>query len=643
MTKLNMLWITSISIYLISCGIEMIGAFILPTPALSGRKTTKTLKAEKTRAANMLNNQKNRVFENHNRYVDAEVYNSLRKWCVGEKTAIGHRLMLELSSSNDVEFDMIEADDGEALQKLFLTRCDSEGLMTKEETMEIPSIAQLLEDKDLLPEEFDEIWDAAPKFPEVEIQNELDIDSSFEPQERIDVDSFIQVYRDIDDLFEDFADEKEGDQQDDIPQTPLKENTPSIDQELKISFDKLCPSNSTDSISKQNLRAWGEIEELITDGMLTEEEFNMLWDKAIKSKKNNKNNSDTEIMEIDTFVSFNNALDDLFETEDEKEDPQQQNQINKSNSASNRKQMVVGDDLSPQEIFSQLADENQHIKINDLQRWPELLSMINNGDLLLEELKDLFQSQTKAPGTTDALDQAGFIALYNAIDALFEDYYDDEDQLNNQDNNKSIKDELIQKLENIQDNNDFEQSLPCGLDTTERQQAEILQIVTALETEPQNICLNKKIQMEDLAGSWDLLYTSSSMMRFNKGLTGLGGSFPNGKFAGLRQNLILNKYITDVEYTERIAVNPEQNSFDVKVNGDWELKSSVSLFTGAPSTILSIEPDKVVYGPTTTRADHWKSVRSMNLLDLSYLDNDLRIMRGNTSTDTLFIFKRCVV
>jgi len=149
--------------------------------------------------------------------------------------------------------------------------------------------------------------------------------------------------------------------------------------------------------------------------------------------------------------------------------------------------------------------------------------------------------------------------------------------------------------------------------------------------------------MEDLAGSWDLLYTSSSMMRFNKGLTGLGGSFPNGKFAGLRQNLILNKYITDVEYTERIAVNPEQNSFDVKVNGDWELKSSVSLFTGAPSTILSIEPDKVVYGPTTTRADHWKSVRSMNLLDLSYLDNDLRIMRGNTSTDTLFIFKRCVV
>jgi len=147
--------------------------------------------------------------------------------------------------------------------------------------------------------------------------------------------------------------------------------------------------------------------------------------------------------------------------------------------------------------------------------------------------------------------------------------------------------------------------------------------------------------LTDLAGEWDLIYTSSGMMKFNKGLTGLGGSIPNGEFAGLRQNLIVTKYITDVIHIERIKVTPNANSFDAVVNGNWELKSSINLFSGEPSTIMSIEPDKVVYGPTTTRADHWKSVRSMNLLDLSYLDNDLRVMRGNTSTDTLFIFKRC--
>lgn len=74
---------------------------------------------------------------------------------------------------------------------------------------------------------------------------------------------------------------------------------------------------------------------------------------------------------------------------------------------------------------------------------------------------------------------------------------------------------------------------------------------------------------------------------------------------------------------------------------DWDLRTEVSLFTGKPSNVLSVTPDSVKYGPRTDKADHWKSLGPMNLLVLSYLDDDLRIMRGNTSTDTLFIFRRC--
>jgi hypothetical protein len=81
------------------------------------------------------------------------------------------------------------------------------------------------------------------------------------------------------------------------------------------------------------------------------------------------------------------------------------------------------------------------------------------------------------------------------------------------------------------------------------------------------------------------------------------------------------------------------------VTGDWQLKSTTSLLTGEPTVILVVEPGLVKYGPTETKADHWKSVRAMNMLDVSYLEAQeegrgrLRIMRGNTSTDTLFIFK----
>ena len=81
-------------------------------------------------------------------------------------------------------------------------------------------------------------------------------------------------------------------------------------------------------------------------------------------------------------------------------------------------------------------------------------------------------------------------------------------------------------------------------------------------------------------------------------------------------------------------------SFDVKISGDWDLKTEVSLFTGKPANVLSVTPDKVSYGPRSDKADHWKSLGPMNMLLLTYLDEDLRIMRGNTSTDTLFIWKR---
>ena len=95
-----------------------------------------------------------------------------------------------------------------------------------------------------------------------------------------------------------------------------------------------------------------------------------------------------------------------------------------------------------------------------------------------------------------------------------------------------------------------------------------------------------------------------------------------------------------MEYIERIQVNPDTASFDVRVNGDWELDKQVSLFTGQQTTVVRVVPDRVTYGPTSTRADHWKSLGQLNSLDVAYLDDDLRIMRGNTATENVFIFRK---
>lgn len=366
-------------------------------------------------------------------------------------------------------------------------------------------------------------------------------------------------------------------------------------------------------VELDDLQRWQELASVLDEGSLLESELLSIFKDAPRAP------GTTDKLDEDGFDFLYNAIDNLFEDEEVVSEP-----------------MVVGD--SVENIFSQLAEGKTAISMSDIKRWQELVSFLEDGDLLESELQNIFEKTPKASGTTDELDEVGFTIFYNMVDDLFEDDEGEEEE-DTSTSSLSRKSELFKLLVQLESD---EEVLSCGLEASEQDQEKVLEIVTSLEAESSNKVLTKggKIIPTDLSGSWDLLYTSSGMMRFNKGLSGLGGSFPNGKFGGLRQNLIATKYMTDVEYIERIDVNPEANSFNVVVNGNWELKSSVSLLTGSPSTIMSVEPDKVSYGPTTTRADHWKSVRAMNLLDLSYLDDDLRIMRGNTSTDSLFIFKK---
>ena len=248
----------------------------------------------------------------------------------------------------------------------------------------------------------------------------------------------------------------------------------------------------------------------------------------------------------------------------------------------------------------------------------------------------------KAPGTKDKINEDGFTSLFEAIDDLFEDDDTDEDDANGDaelaDMSISIKNNLLANIKEVSSDVDL---LPCGLDCTEKEHERILEIISELEKQPSNFVLSKggDIQPEDLNGNWDLLYTSSSAMKYNQGLSGIGGSFPNGKFGGVVQKLEATKYTSDTEYVERIEVNPGVD-FDVTVTGDFKLKGTVNLFTGEPTTVLCIEPDKVEYGPTSTKADHWKSLGPLNLLDITYLDESLRVMRGSTSTSTFFVLKR---
>lgn len=505
------------------------------------------------------------------------------------------------------------------VSSIFSTYSNEEGLMMKETLIKIPLFAELVSEGDLLESELDRFWDSVPKASS---------------GTAITIDSFLKIYQSVDDLFE------EVDEETDVvtATVSLNEKDATADSEdLKKAFDQLCDDDQ--NLTKEVLlEKWDEMVALFKDGLISEEEFDGFWDKT----------SSNGLMTFDGFIRFNTLLDELFEFEDDDEEvttngtpvdlippPKEQKRI-----------MIQGDDLPPAVLFSNLANSNNLVGMKDLAYWKELQDMIKEGDLLKQELKEMFGANAVKKDDGFFLTEEGFVKMYDAIDDLFE-----EDEENGSASIETAKESgakraLMDFFDDFEAKrsmaDDADRRLSCGLDADEADDKLVERIVSALEKDPINIIQKRQgdLSQDDFIGDWQLLYSTSSAMKFNKGLSGLGGSFPNGKFGGLKQTLKYSKFMQDVEYYEQIEVNPSSASFEVKVNGAWELRKSTSLFTNQPCTMLYIEPDRVQYGPTSTRADHWKSLGPLNMLDITYLDDDLRIMRGNTATDAIFVFQR---
>ena len=459
----------------------------------------------------------------------------------------------------------------------------------------------------------------------------------------------MQLYRVIDDLFEDDAEEEESKTAKQPSPTKAsttttttndnKEFAPEEDSELVQVFAAIATDGA---LTKEQLKKWDEIETLIADGMLGQDEFDKLWEDSCPQKSS---------MDEAAFLKFNDLLDGLFEFDDADadddldeiiEDIDEEEEVAQEEKAAEPMAVIEGD-MAPEELFVLLKSPKGVVGVDQLKRWGELQDMIADGDILPSEVDDFFEKALEISKADDALDKEGFVAFTTMIDELFEDV-EEEDSDEDSDSDEtvgssSLKEDLLRAL-NVMNND--EERLPCGLESTEREAKLILDLVTEIEKESSNLIRIKEgnVAPSDLAGEWEMLYTSSSAMKFNKGLSGLGGSFPNGKFGGLKQTLKATAVLSDVEYNEFIEVTPSASSFNVKIDGNWDLRRSVSLFTGDPSIVLSVEPNRVTYGPTSTRADHWKSLGPMNMLDVTYLDADIRIMRGNTAVDTVFIFKR---
>ena len=372
-----------------------------------------------------------------------------------------------MEEKEDAGEEMQETKDEKELERAFKTLCDDADLVSKEALMNWSEIKELLDAGELELDEFDEMWEKTAKSPG--------------SQELIDVDGFLSFNVALDDIFE--IDDEEG-------ESPIVANVEKVEakkgvdedtqetedeKELERAFNTLC--DDAGLVSKEALKNWNEIKEVLDEGELGLDEFDEMWEKTAKSP------GSQELIDVDGFLSFNVALDSLFEIVD--------GDFGSRLPAPGQIAMFYGEDLPAGVIFAEIADENVLVGMEELKKWGDLQDMMTEGDLLLLELQNMFESIPKAEGSDNKLDEEGFTSLSEAIDELFED--DDEEDVDTVPEAvvaapiDASKDRLLALVKELSMN---EEQLPCGLDGTETEVELFLEIASELEKASTNMNRN---------------------------------------------------------------------------------------------------------------------------------------------------------
>ena len=118
------------------------------------------------------------------------------------------------------------------------------------------------------------------------------------------------------------------------------------------------------------------------------------------------------------------------------------------------------------------------------------------------------------------------------------------------------------------------------------------------------------------------------------------------------------RFLGFVEYIETFNAGTDE-SFDVKITGEWMLKVDRHPLTGQPATVIQVDPMKMVYGAASqfmsseeaapvvqvgggfSQTASWQSFGPIKLLDIIYLTDDLQITRGNSNMEAIFVSKKC--
>lgn len=149
----------------------------------------------------------------------------------------------------------------------------------------------------------------------------------------------------------------------------------------------------------------------------------------------------------------------------------------------------------------------------------------------------------------------------------------------------------------------------------------------AEQVEDSNTCAAPTTASE-VNGSWELLYTSSTLTRFHGGLSGLH-KFVEGSVGRITQEIDMESGTSTFYETIIYELPLVKKAVEAKVIVSGKIRA-------VNATRQMWVPESIKASWFQIWAESWKSVRAFTVAETTYLDDQLRITRGQTGSLTIF-------
>ena len=367
------------------------------------------------------------------------------------------------------------------------------------------------------------------------------------------------------------------------------------------------------------LLEWKEVKELIDDGSVSKKQIERMFEGMPKEPMGIPAN----VLGIneDTFVAFNGMLDVVLD-------------------ASGEGAGVGGPGVTPSLLVSEPArpmPTHSELKLGDLSV-PEGASSVTG---LLEDNPNsgLSQDELNQMETLDKADNMLTGGDFGDFDRLIDDV-DDPRLAALREKNAGMQQiqgelgEIIDELVSM-----CKVQTRCGLDKPEEEdQARMRDLVQNIVEKSGPVAARDVDDLrKTINGKWRLLYTNSEMFSFYNGVTGFANVFPTTKFEDLSMQYISDGYISESRYCETLS--SPLGEIPCTVFSNWEVVKEMSFMTNANSVVLRNYCSKVTAGPMEYVAEeNWKSLRTMSMNELIYIDDKIKIMRNTGALRIFFVY-----